>query len=145
AVWALPAARVPKSNPQVAKAIAYLLQRQQPFGGWMDPLQSYENFRTPFRETQMAILALSAYFPQDGRARGWNAPAPERLSDDPVELLRQLDGIWDPVPSELLRQIAAASSSNDAFIRQAAAEALGRLSLPETGAILSERLGDPSK
>jgi len=31
--------------------------------GWMDPLQSFENFRTPFRETQMAILALRRVLP----------------------------------------------------------------------------------
>ncbi len=71
----LQAAGIPPTNPQVAKAIDYLLGRQQAFGGWMDPLQSFENFRTPFRETQMAVLALSAYFPQPGRAKGWNSPA----------------------------------------------------------------------
>src|SRR5205085_4041042 len=73
ALWALHAAGVPASHAQVAKAIDYLMRRQQAFGGWMDPLQSYENFRTPFRETQMAVLALSSYFPVDGRAKGWNA------------------------------------------------------------------------
>ena len=83
ALWALQAAGIPRDNPQVAKAIDYLLGRQQPFGGWMDPLQSFENFRTPFRETQMAILALSAYFPETGRAKGWNAPPITRLSSDP--------------------------------------------------------------
>src|SRR5262249_28034691 len=57
ALWALQAAGVPASNPQVAKAIDYLLRRQQPFGGWMDPLQSFENFRTPFPETPIAIAA----------------------------------------------------------------------------------------
>ena len=71
ALWALQAAGVPASNPQVAKAIDYLLRRQQAFGGWMDPLQSFENFRTPFRETQMAVLALSSYFPAGPRAKGW--------------------------------------------------------------------------
>ena len=91
ALWALQAAGIPATHPQVAKAIDYLLARQQPFGGWMDPLQSYENFRTPFRETQMAILALSAYFPNAGRAKGWNAPRVERISEDPAEALRQLD------------------------------------------------------
>ena len=70
ALWALQAAGVPASNPQVAKAIDYLLRRQQPFGGWMDPLQSFENFRTPFRETQMAVLALSSYFPAGPRCEG---------------------------------------------------------------------------
>ena len=68
----------------------------------MDPLQSFENFRTPFRETQMAVLALSSYFPAGPRAKGWDSAAPARLSSDPVELLQQLDGIWDP-PSDGMR------------------------------------------
>ena len=68
ALWALHAAGIPASNPQVAKGLKYLLGRQQFFGGWMDPLQSFENFRTPFRETQMAVLALSSYYPLAGRA-----------------------------------------------------------------------------
>ena len=51
ALWALPAARVPKSNPQVAKAIAYPLAAAAAV---------HENLRTPFRERQMAVLALSA-------------------------------------------------------------------------------------
>ena len=81
----LQAAGVPKENPQVAKAIAYLLSRQQPFGGWMDPLQSFENFRTPFRETQMAMIALSAYFPQNGREQGLELADLSRSSpSDPV-------------------------------------------------------------
>ena len=67
ALWALQSAGTPVTNQQVKKAIEYLLRRQQSFGGWMDPLQSFENFRTPFRETQMAVLALSSYFPQAGR------------------------------------------------------------------------------
>ena len=41
ALWALQAAGVPVSNPQVTKGIEYLLRRQQSFGGWMDPLQSF--------------------------------------------------------------------------------------------------------
>src|SRR5436190_5388729 len=102
ALWALQAAGVPASNPQVAKAIDYLLRRQQAFGGWMDPLQSFENFRTPFRETQMAVLTLSSYFPIEGRAKGWNAASLSRLSDDPVELLEQLDEIWDAPSAQVL-------------------------------------------
>src|SRR5207249_5928890 len=97
ALWALHAAGLPASNPQVAKAIGYLLRRQQTFGGWMDPLQSFENFRTPFRETQMAVLALSSYFPAGQRTKGWATTAPAQLSSDPVEVLQQLDEIWDPV------------------------------------------------
>ena len=143
ALWALQAAGTPVTNPQVEKAIEYLLQRQQSFGGWMDPLQSYENFRTPFRETQMAVLALSSYFPQAGRHSGWNSPPITGLSNDPVELLQQLDDAWDPPASGVQEQIAAAALSNDALIRQAAVEALGRLGAPQR--CYSELLGDPSK
>ena len=117
--------------------------RQQAFGGWMDPLQSFENFRTPFRETQMAVLALSAYFPPDGRAKGWNAPPLERLSGDPVEVLQQLDDVWDAPSPAVRKQIEAAAESTDALVRQAAVEALGRLGVRATTA--AELLGDPSK
>jgi len=74
ALWALHDAGIPMTNPQVKKGIDYLMKRQQEFGGWMDPLQSFENFRTPFRETQFAVVALSSYFPIEGRAKGWNSP-----------------------------------------------------------------------
>src|SRR6202011_3457560 len=107
ALWALQAAGTPADEPHVAKAIAYLMRRQQTFGGWMDPLQSFENFRTPFRETQMALLALSAYFPQQHR-RGWNSPVIDSLSQEAVGLLEQLDNVWDPVSSAVRGEIEAA-------------------------------------
>ena len=141
AVWALQAAGIPADHPQVAKAIRYLLGRQQSWGGWLDPLQSYENFRTPFRETQMSILALSAYFPAPARATGWDAQKIESLSADPVRLLQQLDNIWEKPNATVLSGIVAATKSNDALIRQAAVEALGRLGEMPDGALL----GDPSK
>jgi hypothetical protein len=143
ALWALQAAGTPVTNPQVKKAIEYLLQRQQSFGGWMDPLQSFENFRTPFRETQMAVLALSSYFPQAGRQAGWNSPTIIRLSNDPIELLQQLDDVWDAPSNEIQAEIALAAASNDALIRQAAVEALGRLGTLQK--CYTELLGDPSK
>src|SRR4029453_11916569 len=133
----------PAANPEGAKAIDFLFRRQQPFGGWMDPLQSFENFRTPFRETQMAVLALSAFFPAGQRATGWGTAAPARLSSDPVEVLQQLDAIWDPVTDRMRAQLRRAAASPDALIRQAAAEALGRLGGQD--AALLELLGDPSK
>jgi hypothetical protein len=143
ALWALEAAGIPKTNPQVAKAIDYLLRRQQAFGGWMDPLQSFENFRTPFRETQMAVLALSAYFPLEGRAPGWNAPKVEQLASDPVRILEQLDDVWDRPADNMLKQIEREAQSPDALIRQAAVEALGRLGLRNE--LFAKLLGDPSK
>ena len=143
ALWALQAAGIPVDHPQVAKAIDYLMKRQQAFGGWMDPLQSFENFRTPFRETQMAILALSAYFPIAGRPKGWNSPKLETLSADPAVLLDQLDQVWDAPSPEVLRQIQAAADSPDALIREAAVEALGRIGQPDS--VPAKLLGDPSK
>jgi hypothetical protein len=134
ALWALHDAGIPADNPQVAKGLEYLLKRQQTFGGWMDPLQSYENFRTPFRETQMAVLALSAYYPSD-RSKGWNAPAVKGTS------LEDLDNVWD-MPSPAVRaQVEKATESPDALVRQAAGEALGRLGVFHN----TKLLGDPSK
>lgn len=145
ALWALAAAGIPVDRPQVRKAIQYLMNRQQPFGGWMDPLQSFENFKTPFRETQFAVLALSTYYPLKDRAKGWNAGEVAALSGEPARLLEQLDQVWDRPSSAVVKQIEAASASNDALIRQAAAEALGRLGLPSSMPLLVRLLGDPSK
>lgn len=141
ALWALHDAGVPATHPAVAKALDYLLKRQQSFGGWLDPLQSYENFRTPFRETQMAVLALSAYFPGDKLQPGWHAPVPERISQDPAEALTQFDNVWDAPPDAVRKQIEAAAHSSDALVRQGAVEALGRLGVFHDARLL----GDPSK
>lgn len=140
ALWALHEAGIPASNPQVAKGLKYLLERQQVFGGWMDPLQSFENFRTPFRETQMAVLALSSYYPASDHKKGWDVLPPEKLSTDPVELLDQLDQIWAKPSDAVCQQVHEAANSNDALIRQAAVEALGRI-----GEYDEKLLGDPSK
>lgn len=145
ALWALAAAGIPRDNPQVKKAIDYLMRRQQTFGGWMDPLQSFENFRTPFRETQFAAVALSAYFPAGERAKGWNSPKIDSLANDPVTLLDQLDQVWDRPSGAVVRQIEAETASNDVLIRQASAEALGRLALPASIPVLVKLLGDDSK
>jgi len=145
ALWALAAAGVPRDNPQVQKTIAFLMKRQQAFGGWMDPLQSFENFKTPFRETQFAILALSTYFPQEGRKPGWDSPALDALPSEPIALLNALDEIWDRPSDKVLGQVEAATKSNDVLIRQAAAETLGRLAIPSTLKTLTSLMGDPSK
>ena len=143
ALWALQAAGIPAENPQVAKGLQYLMKRQQVFGGWMDPLQSFENFRTPFRETQMSALALSSYYPLAGREKGWNSAHLTSLSSEPVTLLNELDGLWDKPNPQVRKQLEAATRSNDVLIRQAAVEALGRLG--ESSDSYDTLLGDPSK
>lgn len=141
ALWALAMAGVPKEHPQVAKGLAYLMGRQQEFGGWLDPLQSFENFRTPFRETQMSILALSAYYPEKARAKGWNAGefAPAQ------GLLTALDNVWDRQSAASVGQIEKLAAHGDPFVRQAAVEALGRLAPAGSMPVLLSRLGDDSK
>ncbi len=141
ALWALAMAGVPPENPQVAKGLAYLLGRQQEFGGWLDPLQSFENFRTPFRETQMSVLALSTYYPEKSRAPGWGTGAFSPKAD----LLTALDLVWDAQTPQALAQITALAQHVDPFIRQQAVEALGRLAVQQSRPILLTRLGDDSK
>jgi hypothetical protein len=77
------------------------------------------------------------------RTKGWNSMPVEYLSGDPLELLQQLDEIWDPPSGAVRKEIETATQSNDALIRQAAVEALGRLGGDE--ACYSKLLGDPSK
>jgi hypothetical protein len=146
ALWALAAAGIPREQPQVKRAIDYLMRRQQAFGGWMDPLQSFENFKTPFRETQFAILSLSTYFPtEEKRKPGWNSPAVDALPTDPVALLNALDNLWDKPSAAVISQVEVATKSNDVLIRQATAEALGRLALPGSLTALVPLMSDPSK
>jgi hypothetical protein len=67
----------------------------------------------------------------------------DRLSADPVELLQQLDDVWDAPSAAVRMEIEAAAHSNDVLLRQAAVEALGRLGNREP--VYIELLGDPSK
>jgi len=141
ALWALAMAGVPRENPQVKKGLAYLLGRQQDFGGWLDPLQSFENFRTPFRETQMSVLALSTYYPLEKQPKGWGTGAFNPKAD----LLTALDLVWDQQTPQVVNLITALAGHPDPFIRQQAVEALGRLALPSSMPILLAHLGDDSK
>lgn len=144
ALWALAAAGIPKDNPRVAQGLRILLARQQNFGGWLDPLQSFENFRTPFRETQMAVLALSAYYPFGPPARGWGS-SPAFISGTGEEVLLALDKVWDLPTNAVLHAIRKHTTSSDAFIRQASIEALGRLAEVADLPLLTASLGDSSK
>ena len=90
-------------------------------------------------------MALSAYFPVKDGAKGWNSPAISTLATEPVALLNQLDQVWDMPSAAVVKQIEAAAQANDPLIRQAAAEALGRLALPSSVPQLTRLLADPSK
>lgn len=122
ALWTLHAAGVPLSHPQVKKGLDFLLKRQQSFGGWLDPLQTYENFRTPFRETQMAVLALSAYYPQAAQSAKLTHTKPNpdfKALGDPSKLvqrataleIRQLYSEYPDTPAQPL--IAAMTSKHE--------------------------------
>jgi hypothetical protein len=144
ALWALAAAGLTRDDPHVKKAVQYLLQRQQPWGGWLDPLQSYENFRTPFRETQMAVLALSSLYPGPGH-KGWDLPVKRGFDADPARLVKELDDVWERPSADVLAVIRDVTASNEVLVRQTAVQALGRLALPESVPLLVKLLGDPSK
>jgi hypothetical protein len=138
ALWALQAAGIPPDHPQVKKSLDYLLGRQQVFGGWMDPKQSYENFRTPFRETQMSILALSAYFPNKRREPGWDATPGASTYDF-------LDNVWGRQPKPVLDRLSREAKSADVMVRQQALEAIGRSGSVSLLPVALGALGDESK
>jgi hypothetical protein len=140
ALWALHAAGIPRENLQVAKGLAYLLSRQQSFGGWLDPLQTYENFRTPFRETQMAVLALSAYYPVASNGPRWGA-----VPSGPVKTLEDLNSIWNTPEPARLREIEALSTAPEPLFRAQALETLGRLGRSDSLPVIAARMDDPSK
>ncbi len=107
-LYALAQAGFKPENPAVRRGVLALLERQQAFGGWFD-VNPYEQFRTPFRETQWALMALSTLYPNvKPRPRGWNGPfgtQPLALRvDDPGRLIDDLDRVWDgPAPGCGLR------------------------------------------
>jgi hypothetical protein len=148
ALYALAVAGYRPDHPQVKTTVDFLLKRQQPFGGWFDPLQSYENFRTPFRETQFAVMALSELYPEPGtRKPGWTATAlPARLeTSDPVKLLQQLDDIWVRPNDTVMAQTLAALKSDEPLVRHASAQALARIGDAKAVLPLVAALGDESK
>ena len=132
-------------HPQIAKSLRFLLDRQQEWGGWFDPKQSYENFRTPFRETQFAVMALSEFYKGDA-GKGWGQVLPRRISEQaPVARLQQIDEIWgDPSP-DLIRDLITSLESEEPMVRTAAAAALGRAGTKEAIPSLGRLLGDRSK
>jgi hypothetical protein len=149
ALYALALAGYSADEPHVAKGLAFILGRQQEFGGWFDPLQSYENFRTPFRETQFAVMALSQFYKGNVTAKGWNAgfnPPPLRLSEnDNLNRLDEMDRVWVRAGAQLSLDLLTELRSPEAMHRLGAAVALGRTGDGAAIAVLIEALGDPTK
>lgn len=121
ALWALHEAGIPISEPHVKKGLEYLMSRQQSFGGWMDPLQSYENFRTPFRETQMAVLALSAYYPRDPQPFRSDEPRFSADSPDPLSRAAAIEQLGRDAAPRSLAKLAAALGDDSKIVQRVAA------------------------
>ncbi|MFN0122223.1 MAG: hypothetical protein ACKV2V_17145 [Blastocatellia bacterium] len=148
ALYALARVGFAPEHPQIAKSLKRLLERQQEYGAWFDPKQSYENFGTPFRETQFAVMALSEFY------REQPAPKPRPAVINPVinpkripgglALLQFIDATW---PGKATRgsagQMALAVKSSEPMVRMAAAAALGRLRTGDDA--LRKLLGDRSR
>lgn len=154
-LYALALAGFPANDPRIEKSINALLTRQQPFGGWFDPTQAYENFRTPFRETQFAIMALSEFFKNDAREKkgriGWdNGTTPLAFSqNDPRLFIDELDRVWskNQVPGGAggMHKIRDAAQNPEAMVRLASVTCLGRIGSADDVPVISACLGDPSK
>jgi HEAT repeat protein len=153
-LWVLALAGYPPDHPQVHKGVEFLLKTQQPWGGWLDS-STYENFKTPFRETQFAVMALAQLYPNEDpkrgpeQAKGWQAgfpPLPEKLNlKNESLLLEQLDQIWERPGQGLLQDLGAALKHPEILVRQTAVEAAGRIVAPELLPATVKLLGDPSK
>ncbi|MBK9708485.1 MAG: HEAT repeat domain-containing protein [Acidobacteria bacterium] len=133
---------------QISKSLKFVLSRQQEWGGWFDPLQSYENFRTPFRETQFAII-LSPEFYKSADEVKKKGPA-GRSTNDLLQRLQRIDSTVSPPvasPGALVdtRQLIAELGSEEPMMRMAAVAALGRIGAKDALAPLSSLLGDPAK
>jgi hypothetical protein len=144
-LYTLALAGYPPDQPLIAKSLKFLMERQQEYGAWFDPKQSYENFRTPFRETQFAVMALSQFYKGDA-GKGWLTEAPQSLSaSDVMWRLRQIDNVWSQPAPQLTKDLIGSLTSEEPMMRMTAAAALGRIGVKEAIAPLSRLLGDRSK
>ncbi len=151
ALYALAVNGFKPDHPQIAKGVQYLLAKQRPFGGWFQETQPYENFRTPFRETQFAVMALSELYPENGpnppapfpKGKGEKAESGQGNSPHDNLILRPTPGV-PPMPKEPLatldwldrldsktaaayaKEIAALLDEPEPILRHSVALALGK-------------------
>jgi len=148
-LYALALAGKKPEHAAVRRGIVALLGRQQAFGGWFD-VNPYEQFRTPFRETQWALIALSTFYPNPPpRPRGWNGPLgpqPQVLRiDSPGALIRDLERVWDVPGADLQRAMVEQLGHSSPLVRTAACRALARVGNEAAIAELARCLGDETK
>ena len=148
-LYALALAGLKPDHPAMRRGIVALVNRQQAFGGWFD-VNPYEQFRTPFRETQWALIALSSLYPNPKtRSPGWNGPLGQEpvslRTDSPGKLIRDLERIWDGRGADLERKLIAQLGHESPLVRLAACRALGRVGDESAIAGLVQCLGDESK
>ena len=141
-LYALARAGYKPDHPQIAKSLKFCLDRQQEWGGWFDPKQSYENFRTPFRETQFAVMALSEFYRAVPEARQTGSSPTEQ-----PDLLTRLANINQTAAAQAdgQRNLMAALQSDEPLIRMTAADALGSIHAKAAVIPLTRLLADRSK
>ena len=150
--WTLLKLGYGRDDPRISRALAYLLARQQPFGGWFQTT-THENFRTPMRETRYAVEALAEAFPKpggplkswgnrDGRAARPPRPGPA------LATLDDLENLWDVPEADrpaFALAIVPLLDDPEPLVRARASACLGRLGDPRAVGPLVARLADPSK
>jgi HEAT repeat protein len=146
-LYALSLAGLGADHPAVRKGIIALLTEQKPFGAWFDT-NPYEQFQTPFRETQWSLMAISRLYPGPGTS-GWDnplGPQPKSLrADSESHLIADLERIWDAPGPGLEAEIVRALDHPSPLIRLAACSALSRVGSASSTAAILARLGDESK
>lgn len=147
-VDALLEAGLSRAHPAIDRALKFLLDSQQAFGGWFQP-ETHENFRTPMRETRWAVTALARAYPRDAReGRGWGSRARPVGTDSLAQTLDDLESAWDApevVAEAFAATVAVLLEHDSPRVRAAAASCVGRLGGAEGVAPLTKALDDPSK
>ena len=144
ALFALAKAGLTIDDPAVRKGVVYLLTHQKPFGAWNTDGQPYEAFNTPFKETQLALMALSELFPNKPPAKGWtDGKQPTRLRTDAWDAaIADMIAIWDKPTPTVLKQLRQLAQAKEPLVRWEAINALCRLADEGSVEIFVKALSD---